>query len=182
MLPIDDAVHRQQYLMACYGMSLACLIEFCAEAPVFVSQVFCFVKLKVIMSTLQILVRSSLFLYLVLGTDGSSAIHSFAWAQLASALTVVAGYYGFYHVYIIRLKKYRNANKKVDNITQMNQKLYGNMDDFPFESILDFMPGVMLKNNVSILKLFGLFPYVLVFSSTSVTPKQHQNCNFFNNS
>lgn len=157
MLPVEDVMYKQQYHSACYYMAFACLIEFCAEAPNFVSQVFCFVKLKVVMSTLQILVRSSLFLCLVLRTNSSNAIQSFALAQLVSVITLVVGYYGFYHFYIIQLKKFRELPKKNDKTmtTEWSTKMYGNMDDFPFKSVLDFLPGVMLKKKVSIFNLFA---------------------------
>ncbi|XP_061387129.1 protein RFT1 homolog [Musca vetustissima] len=151
MLPVEDAVYRQQYHYACYVVALSCLLEFCAEAPCFVSQVFCFVKLKVVISTLQILVRSSVFLCLVLGLDGTKAIEYFGYAQLASTATIFVGYYGFYLYYIGRLMKFREENKKKDQVTTFNENMYGNMEDFPFKSVVDFLPGVMLKKNEDVL-------------------------------
>ncbi|XP_075146765.1 man(5)GlcNAc(2)-PP-dolichol translocation protein RFT1 [Haematobia irritans] len=147
MLPVENDLLRPQYHMACYAIALGCMIEFCAEAPVFVSQVFCFVKLKVVISTLQILVRSCVFLWLVFSLDSSKAIQYFALAQILSAMAVVVGYYGFYNFYIPHLRKYREALKKKDDDKQLNHKLFENMDDFALEGVVDFLPGAMLKSN-----------------------------------
>ncbi|XP_013118455.1 protein RFT1 homolog [Stomoxys calcitrans] len=162
MLAIEDDIQRQQYNKACYAVALACLIEFCAEAPVFVSQVFCFVKLKVVMSTLQILVRSTVFLWLVFNLDASRAIHYFAIAQIASALMVVFGYYGFYHFYIVRLKEYKETRKKHADNTEYH-KLFENMDDFEFMGVTDLLPGVMLKKKENAINK-DLFTFTLSFA------------------
>lgn len=158
MLPIEDSLLKEQYNMACYCVALACLLEFCAESPVFVSQVFCFVKLRVVISTLQLLVRSSLFLILVLKANSFKAIQYFAWAQITSALTVILCYYGFYFWYIKGLKRFNSIKKKTDNEIQLpewNRKLFDNMDDFPFQSVNDLLPGVMLKQKVYFLFMFN---------------------------
>uniref|UniRef100_A0A1I8MAW7 Protein RFT1 homolog n=1 Tax=Musca domestica TaxID=7370 RepID=A0A1I8MAW7_MUSDO len=151
MLPVEDIAYRQQYHFACYVVALSCLLEFCAEAPCFVSQVFCFVKLKVVISTLQILVRSSVFLFLVLGLNESKAIKYFAYAQLASTATIFVGYYGFYNYYIRCLKKFKQEHKRNEELTKWDANMYGSMDDFPFQSVVDFLPCVMLKKKEEIL-------------------------------
>lgn len=118
----------------------------CAEAPVFIGQVFCFVKLKIVLDTLHILVRSLIFITLVLN-DSDIAIYAFGIAQLFSALTIIIGNYSFFHVYISKLKQYRlEVTKKSDDKTiEMHRPYYENMDDFPFNSIREMIPGG-LKN------------------------------------
>lgn len=119
-----------------------------AEAPIFVGQVFCFVKLKIILNTLHIFVRSSVFITLVL-INRDMAIYAFGIAQFVSACVVVAGNYAFFYVYIRNLKAYRLAVEKITDANgapaaqQFDPTYYKNMDDFPFGSILEMVPGVL---------------------------------------
>lgn len=116
-------------------MALSCIVELCAEAPSFVTQVFCFVRVRIVLNTLHILVRSAVFLWIVIN-DKSVAINAFAIAQLMSTATIIIGNYGFFYFYIRRL----NQNKKQND-----------MKDFPFTKLSEFFPGVM-KNEVSMVK------------------------------
>lgn len=134
-----------------------------AEAPIFVAQVFCFVRLKVTLDTLHILVRSVVFVTLVTtGTTG--AIHAFGIAQLASAATIVSGNYLFFHVYIGRLRAYReavrqakdSANDSDDDVTLVTAALkdhfgssFEQMHDFPFGSVRDMCPGVLVDSETA---------------------------------
>ncbi|XP_037936377.1 protein RFT1 homolog [Teleopsis dalmanni] len=138
-----------QYRFGCYAVALSCVIELCAESTVFVSQVFCFVKLKIVLNTLHIFVRSIVFLWIVLD-DGSVAIYAFAIAQLASAVTIIIGHYGFYYYYIKRFNNLKNMEIKIKNTqttqikrSQLDIMLFANMEDFPFKKITEFLPGVM---------------------------------------
>lgn len=116
-----------------------------AEAPIFVGQVFCFVKLKIILNTLHIFVRSSVFITLVL-LDREQAIYAFGIAQFVSAFVVVAGNYGFFHIYIRNLKAYRMGDEKtVNGLARQHYEpaYYKNMDDFPFGRISEMVPGIL---------------------------------------
>lgn len=149
--PVNE-VYLPAYRFGCYAMAFSCIIELTAEAPAFIGQVFCFVKLKVIQDTLHIFVRSFVFIILVLNNK-DIAIYAFGIAQFTSCLTIIIGYYGFFHIYIKRLKDYREVVKKHDGKLEEVKKsfksaAYENMNDFPFESINDFVPGV-LENSVS---------------------------------
>lgn len=133
-----------------------------AEAPVYVGQVFCFVKLKVVLDTLRIMVRSVVFIVLVVG-DKDRAIYAFGIAQLSSALTIIVGNYLFFHIYIAKLKAYRGELKRsgedddasvaMAKKETINHRYYENMDDFPFNSVLDMVPGI-LPNAVSNVIIF----------------------------
>lgn len=142
-------VYSTQYKFGCYAIAFSCIIEMCAEAPVFIGQVFCFVKLKIVLDTLHILVRSLVFITLVL-SNSSIAIYAFGIAQLFSALTIIIGNYSFFHVYINKLKRYRlDVTKKSDDNDKIMRKqgtYYEHMDDFPFNNIREMIPGV-LKNS-----------------------------------
>lgn len=140
-----DVIFLEQYHFACYAIAVSCVIELCAEVPVFLTQVFCFVKLKVLLNTLHIFVRSVVFLWIVTG-NGSIAIYAFAIAQLASAATIIVGHYGFFAYYIKTLNNYKLENK--DKSTQkqpasLDNSLFANMDDFPFTKLSQFLPGAL---------------------------------------
>lgn len=148
--PVNE-VYQSAYRFSCYAMILSCIIELTAESPAFVGQVFCFIKLKVILDTLHIFIRSLVFIVLVMNNK-NIAIYAFGIAQFTSALTIIIGNYGFFHFYIKRLRKYRDSLKKNDNDKEKTKSEFGpyyeNMNDFPFTSILEMIPGV-LKNSVS---------------------------------
>lgn len=147
--PVNE-VYVSAYQFGCYAMVFSCICELCAEAPVFIGQVFCFVKLKVVLDTLHIFVRSVVFIVLVMNNK-NIAIYAFAIAQFTSVVTIIVGNYGFFHIYIKRLKTYRNQLKKNDDDKEGTKQdfapYYENMNDFPFTSTVDLIPGV-LKNPV----------------------------------
>uniref|UniRef100_A0A1B0G5L4 Protein RFT1 homolog n=1 Tax=Glossina morsitans morsitans TaxID=37546 RepID=A0A1B0G5L4_GLOMM len=143
-----DIVYLDQYRFACYAVLLSCIIELCAEPPVFVSQVFCFVKLKIGLNTLHIFVRSVIFLTIAL-TDPTAAIYAFAIAQLASAVTIVLSHYGFYAYYINSLNLYKQNRNPTSScflksdLEDWRKYFFENMDDFPLKKLSEFLPGVM---------------------------------------
>lgn len=151
--PIDVA-HLDAYRFGCMAIALSCIVEMTAEAPVYVAQVFCFVKTKILLDAVHILVRSLVFITLVCSNanDGNGAIYAFGIAQMSSAATIVVGNYLFFYIYIRRLRKYRVALKKVDGVVETLRAEWGsnfeNMNDFPFDSVMDMVPGV-LPNKVS---------------------------------
>lgn len=145
-----DEHYYVQYRFGCFAIAFACIIELTAEAPIFVSQVFCFVKLKVVMDTGHIFIRSFVFIVLVLFNKGIT-IYAFGIAQIISAITIIVGNYAFFHLYIPRLKQYRNEMKRVDDKYELRKTFgnyYENMEDFPFSSVKELLPGV-LPNSVS---------------------------------
>jgi len=148
--PVGDD-YDSAYRFGCYAMVLSCIFELTAEAPAFVAQVFCFVKLKVVLDTLHIFVRSIVFIILVLNNK-NIAIYAFGIAQFTSCLVIIGGNYGFFYIYIKRLKIYREVLKKNDNdIDKARDEMgqyYEHMNDFPFDSVTEMIPTV-LKNPVS---------------------------------
>ncbi|SPP86896.1 protein RFT1 homolog [Drosophila guanche] len=139
-----DAIYSSQYEFACYAVAVSCVLELFAESTVFVAQVFCFVKLKILLNTLHIFVRSAIFLWIVIG-DRSAAITAFGIAQLASAVTIVLGQYGFFYFYIGRFNDYKvqQGRKKQPTPTSWELTLFEHMEDFPFTRLSEFLPGVM---------------------------------------
>lgn len=158
-----DEVYASQYKFSCYAMAISCILELTAEAPAFIAQVFCFVKLKVILDTFHIFIRSILFIFLV-SNNKENAILAFGIAQFSSAVTIVLGNYLFFYYYIRKLNLYRaelNEKKCDENmLIGIHGPYYKNMDDFPFNSIKEFIPGVLHNDST----LFNSDLQVLVFS------------------
>lgn len=143
---VDDSIYGK-YKFGCYAIAISCIIEVTAEAPVFLAQVYCFVKLKVILDTAQIFIRSVTFIYLVL-RDPDEAIFAFGVAQLAATLTIVVGYFGYFYVYIRQLKHTRGEErvepeKEEPILLNRRDSIDDEPDDLPFTSILELCPGVL---------------------------------------
>ena len=148
--PVDE-IYQSAYRFSAIVIAVSCILELTAETPAFVGQVFCFVKLKVVLDTLHIFIRSLVFIILVINNK-DNAIYAFGVAQFTSCLTILLGNYGFFHVYIKKLVNYRKILKKHDDnkdkaIVECGP-YYENMNDFPFTSTKDMLPG-MLMNPVS---------------------------------
>lgn len=120
---------------------LSCIIEAMAETPVFVAQVFCFVKLKVVLDTVHIFVRSSLFVWLVLA-DPSHAIFAFSVAQVGSSISFLIGYYAYFWYYIGRMKVPK-AKRDESNGKLLKDKANDTDESIPFNSIVEFLPGCL---------------------------------------
>lgn len=125
-------------------------MELLAETPVFVAQVFCFIKLRVVLDTLHIFVRSVLFIWLVL-RDPNRAIFAFSIAQVGSTMSFVIGYYGFFIYYIHQSNVDKGATKRAtdsnaDNTEKNRMSRKGSIepdDTIPFSSITHMLPGFM---------------------------------------
>ncbi|XP_064555919.1 protein RFT1 homolog [Drosophila montana] len=147
-----DAPFSAQYEFACYAVALSCVLELVAESTVFVAQVFCFVKLKIVLNTLHILVRSAIFLWIVID-DRSAAISAFAVAQLASATTIVLGQFGFFMFYIKSFNEFKlqqqqvRKSKAVHVLNSWQRSLFDHMEDFPFTKLSQLLPGVLSSSN-----------------------------------
>lgn len=132
-------------------MVVSCIVEMFAEAPTFVAQVFCFVKLRVVLDTLQILVRSVIFVWLVI-RDPGQAIFAFSIAQIGSTIVFVIGYYAYFSYYLNWANKQRAAEKRAnDQIDYDQQQTHKHSEDFiPLYSIREMLPGA-LHNPVRML-------------------------------
>lgn len=120
-------------------------MELIAEPAVFVLQVFCFVKLKVVLNTFHIFVRSIIFLWIVTD-DRNVAMYAFAIAQLASAMSIVVSQYGFLQYYIYHFNDFKQQHKSVKEASSWERTLFGNMEDFPFSKLSQLLPGVISRS------------------------------------
>lgn len=143
--PVENHLWTQ-YKFGCLAMTISCILELCAEAPLFIAQVFCFVKLKVVLDTLHIFVRSVVFISIVL-KNPDIAIYAFGIAQLASIFAIVVGYYAYFYTYIS--KKDDDPSRKTSE--DEPDKEHTLADKFPLQSVAELLPGV-LRNKVSHLQ------------------------------
>lgn len=140
ILPLGHPEHTFQYEFGCWSVALSCIIELCSANMCLVAQLFCFVKLKVVLDTLHIFVRTVLFLSIIL-YDRSLALIAFSVAQVGSVVVIVVAYYLFFYWYIKFKPLYaKNALKSKFLPNSILETLYNNMDDFNFTSLLDFFP------------------------------------------
>ncbi|KAG5899779.1 hypothetical protein JTB14_006114 [Gonioctena quinquepunctata] len=136
LIPTEDK-YWPQYKWGCYAIALSCVIEQVAQIYVLVAQSFCFVKTKIIIETLYIVSRTIIFVYIV-QTDPSHAINAFSIAQIASSVIFIFLYFGFFLWYIQGLNRFRKEDTNGNN-----NDMFLNMEDFPFTSVGNFLPGTM---------------------------------------
>lgn len=151
-LPLGHPEHALQYTFSCWGIALSCVLELCCANMALVVQLFCFVKLKVALDTLYIFVRTIIFLSIVI-CNSSLAIFAFSVAQMGSIGLFVSSHYLFFYWYIKNKPLYAKRALKTKLVSEtVLQKLYENMDDFPFTSLRDFLPKYLGSVNASFNK------------------------------
>lgn len=162
--PVDDELY-DQYKFGCICIVVSSIIELLAEVPVFVAQVFCFVKLRVVLDTLNIFVRSVIFITLVI-RDPKRAIFAFSIAQVGSTVTFVIGYYIYFMKYTGNVNQFKAALKRsADNDEEIkandtSQTANKEQEDFiPFNSIKQMLPGYLHNpvRKIVIIKCIVLF-------------------------
>lgn len=128
----------QHYTLGVCSICISCIIEMFCEPLYLVSQAFLFVKFRVVLDTIYIFVRTAIFTPLIIYRP-HQALVAFSFAQVLSACVYTLGHYVYFYYYINNLKKNYAARKKdsVDGIPQVSET----EDDFPFESLLDFLPA-----------------------------------------
>lgn len=151
VLSTVDVAYYDQYKFGCISIVVSCIIELLAEAHTFIAQVFCFVKLRVVLDTLNILVRSVLFLWIVM-RDPGQAIFAFSIAQIGSTVAYVVGYYVYFIYYFDEANKQRAQIKRAEDDDigdDKDDRQQKHSDDLiPLNSIKQLLPGV-LHNPVS---------------------------------
>lgn len=139
-LPLGNPEHAYQYTFGCWSVAFSCVLELCSANLALVAQHFCFIKLKIVLDTLHIFVRTLLFLSIII-YDRSLALIAFSIAQVGSIFVVVLSYYIFFYWYVKNKPLYAKGALKSQLIPDaVLHKLYENMDDFQFTSIQEFLP------------------------------------------
>ncbi|XP_069693388.1 man(5)GlcNAc(2)-PP-dolichol translocation protein RFT1-like [Periplaneta americana] len=140
----------EHYELGVWSICFSCVIEMCCEPVYLVSQAFLFVRFKVVIDTIHILVRTATFTPIIVYSP-RLAVLAFSIAQVLAAVVYTVGHYVYFHYYIKNLMKKRalkeknNENGRIpvnyrfvrrDSITELE-------DEFPFESLMDFLPAKM---------------------------------------
>lgn len=87
--------------------------------------------------------RTIIFVYLVQKYP-NQAIDAFSFAQIFSSIILFLMYYGFFLWYTANLNTKKQLNSK-ENKELDRKTIFSDMEDFPFTSVLEFLPGVMLN-------------------------------------
>ncbi|XP_018326501.1 protein RFT1 homolog [Agrilus planipennis] len=111
ILSSTDSIYQTQYYLGCYAIAISCVIDQISQSLVIVAQSYCFVRLKVVIDTVYIIIRTVIFVVLVLRYP-NSPLNAFSLAQLFSSLAFTLLYYGFFYWYIKKLNVYKKENGK----------------------------------------------------------------------
>jgi len=130
LLSPPDPTITTHYTLGVLAICISCVVEMCAEPIYLVAQAFLFVKLKVMLETLNVTVRTITFTTLVLWRP-NKAVVAFSVAQILAVFFYVIAYYVYFHKYM----KARNDSPPKSP------------DDFPFRKITDFLPKLTEGEN-----------------------------------
>ncbi|XP_013165072.1 PREDICTED: protein RFT1 homolog [Papilio xuthus] len=140
ILPLGHPEYAFQYAFGCWSVAFSCILELCSANMALVAQLYCFVKLKVVLDSMHILVRTLLFVSIIV-YDRSMALIAFSVAQVGSIGVIVLSYYIFFYWYIRNKPLYAKGALKSKLIPEKVMKgLFDNMDDFTYTSLKDFFP------------------------------------------
>ena len=137
VLEVPGPEITQHYKLGVYGICLSCIIEMFCEPVYLVSQAFLFVRFRVVMDTVLVFVRTLVFTPLLVYSP-QQALVAFSFAHLLAASIYTLGHYSYFHYYIVSQRN-KYYHQKKDNVGGKSPET--ELDDFPFESILDFLPG-----------------------------------------
>ncbi|XP_071452146.1 man(5)GlcNAc(2)-PP-dolichol translocation protein RFT1 [Hetaerina americana] len=128
-VPGDD--YANGYVIGVWAIILSCLCEIICEPVYLAAQALLYVRLKVMMDTVHVMVRTFIFSFMVL-KNPENALLAFSLAQMSSTLIYCLGYYAFFGW------KIHCQNCKAKNSDSVSSSVH--KDDFPFENLLDFLP------------------------------------------
>ncbi|EGI63264.1 PREDICTED: protein RFT1 homolog [Acromyrmex echinatior] len=131
------------YTFAVWAVGLSCVIELSSLVVQLVASAFLFVRLKIILDTIMIVIRTTTFVPLILYYP-ENALLAFGIAQLVAAIFYTTSHYAYFHYHIKKLNKWSQKRR---------MSLKDNSDEyvireFPFHTIEDFLP-CQLENNDS---------------------------------
>ncbi|XP_018047802.1 PREDICTED: protein RFT1 homolog [Atta colombica] len=130
------------YTFAVWAVGLSCIIELSSLVVQLVASAFLFVRLKIILDTIMIIIRTMTFVPLILYYP-ENALLAFGIAQLVAAIFYTTSHYAYFHYHIKTLNKSQKRRMSLKD----NSNEYV-IREFPFHTIEDFLP-CQLKNNDS---------------------------------
>ncbi|XP_049951989.1 protein RFT1 homolog [Schistocerca serialis cubense] len=131
----------QHYSVGVYAICASCIIEMFCEPLYLTAQVFLFLRLKIILDTIHVVVRTVTFTLLVIYIRNGAVI-AFSVAQVLSVLVYTTGYYVYFWRY---LKRHATVRKKVhgrhgDSTREKAEEAGKEKESFPIRSMADFFP------------------------------------------
>ncbi|RLU20246.1 hypothetical protein DMN91_006853 [Ooceraea biroi] len=131
------------YTFAVWAVGLSCVIELSSLIVQLVASAFLFVRLKIILDTIMIAIRTMTFVPLIL-YNPENALLAFGIAQLVAAIFYTTSHYVYFHCYIAKLDKC--TQKRRMSLKDSSDEYV--VREFPFRALSDFLPG-QLENNDS---------------------------------
>ncbi|XP_026286536.1 protein RFT1 homolog [Frankliniella occidentalis] len=133
----------EYYTVGVWSIAISCIIEMCCEPVYLMSEAFLFVRLKVVMQTMLVVVRTITFTSIVL-YQPKAAVLAFSVAQILSITAYTVGYYIYFHFYM--KKRLIERSQIINNVSkgrsfQRKDSIIGTAYDFPFNSISEFLPS-----------------------------------------
>ncbi|XP_011164633.2 protein RFT1 homolog isoform X1 [Solenopsis invicta] len=133
------------YTFAVWAVGLSCVIELSSLVVQLAASAFLFVRLKIILDTIMIVIRTMTFVPLILYYP-ENALLAFGIAQLVAAVFYTTSHYVYFHRHIEKLNKC--TQKRRMSLKDSSDEYV--IREFPFHAIKDFLPG-QLENHDSYL-------------------------------
>ncbi|KAJ8683426.1 hypothetical protein QAD02_019218 [Eretmocerus hayati] len=130
------------YTFAVCAIAISCVIELSALVVELVASAFLFVRLRIVLETIMIALRTTTFVVLVL-YNPENALLAFGIAQLVAGIFFTTSLYTYFYHYIKRLKRHKLKRRLSMSDDGMEELIES---EFPFTSIKDFLPG-QLENH-----------------------------------
>ncbi|XP_014207844.1 protein RFT1 homolog [Copidosoma floridanum] len=137
-----DETSQLYYTFGVWSIAISCIIELMSLAVQLVASAFLFVRLKIILESIMIALRTVTFVSIIV-FNPENALLAFGIAQLIAAVFYTTSHYVYFYHYIKRLKRHklkRRLSMSDDGTEEYVES------EFPFLSIKEFLPG-QLKNH-----------------------------------
>ncbi|XP_029174943.1 protein RFT1 homolog [Nylanderia fulva] len=131
------------YTFAVWAVGLSCIIELSSLIVQLVANAFLFVRLKIILDTIMIAIRTMTFVPLIL-YHPENALFAFGTAQLIAAIFYTTSHYVYFHYHIAKLNKC--TQKRRMSLRDSNDESFV-VREFPFCTVRDFLPGQLVNND-----------------------------------
>ncbi|XP_076241355.1 man(5)GlcNAc(2)-PP-dolichol translocation protein RFT1 [Calliopsis andreniformis] len=144
VLTVSEALPAY-YTFAVWAVALSCIIELSSLIIQLVASAFLFVRLKIILDTIMIAIRTLTFVPLILHNP-ENALLAFGVAQLVAAVFYTTSHYAYFHHYIKKINKCKLKRRM--SLKDSSDECV--VREFPFKTVTDFLPG-QLENKESYL-------------------------------
>ncbi|XP_046400052.1 protein RFT1 homolog [Ischnura elegans] len=135
ILDVPGEDYANGYVIGVWAIILSCLCEIVCEPLYLAAQAFLYVRFKVMMDTVHVMVRTLVFSVMVL-KNPANALLAFSLAQMLSTLVYSFGYFAFFGWKIHK----QNSETKKSLKKPEDEPTSAWPEEFPFKTLLDFLP------------------------------------------